>query len=92
MAAHYRPTRSLLVFGLVLLSIGVWAIAGGNSQVPRLGLDLRGGTQIILSPQSPSGEVSVEQLAQSVSIIRQRVDGFGVAEAEVTTQGQGSNA
>lgn len=92
MATYYRPTRSLLAFGLVLIGIGVWALAGGESKTPRLGLDLRGGTQIILAPKTATGEVSTEQLAQSVSIIRQRVDGFGVAEAEVTTQGQGNTA
>lgn len=92
MATHYRPTRSLLVFGLVLIGLGVWAFTGGQSTSPRLGLDLRGGTQIILSPKSASGEVTADQIAQSVSIIRQRVDGFGVAEAEVTTQGQGNTA
>jgi len=91
-AAYYRPTRSLLIFGLILVALGVWAFAGGKSDTPRLGLDLRGGPQIILSPQSTTGEISPEQLAQSVSIIRQRVDGFGVAEAEVTTQGQGASA
>lgn len=92
MATHYRPARSLLIFGLVLIALGVWAFAGGKSTTPRLGLDLRGGTQVILSPKSANGEVTTEQLAQSVSIIRQRVDGFGVAEAEVTTQGQGNTA
>lgn len=92
MATHYRPVRSLLIFGLVLVGLGVWAFSGGTSVSPRLGLDLRGGTQIILSAQTSSGEVTAEQLAQSVSIIRQRVDGFGVAEAEVTTQGQGATA
>ncbi|MFM1819211.1 MAG: hypothetical protein RIS61_809 [Actinomycetota bacterium] len=92
MANHYRPTRSLLVFGLVLIGLAVWAFAGGESKTPRLGLDLRGGTQIILSPKSATGEVTTEQLAQSVSIIRQRINGFGVSEAEVTTQGQGNTA
>ena len=91
-ANHYRPTRSLLVFGLVLISLAVWALAGSESKTPRLGLDLRGGTQIILSPKSANGEVTAEQIAQSVSIIRQRVNGFGVEEAEVTTQGQGNTA
>lgn len=92
MATHYRPARSLLVFVLVLIGLAVWALTGGESKTPRLGLDLRGGTQIILAPKSTSGEVSSDQLAQAVSIIRQRVDGFGVAEAEVTTQGTGNSA
>lgn len=82
--------RSIFIFTLVLVGIAVWALVGGESRSPKLGLDLRGGTQIILAPKTATGEISQEQLAQSVSIIRQRVDGFGVAEAEVTTQGQGN--
>ncbi|NDH14493.1 MAG: protein translocase subunit SecD [Actinobacteria bacterium] len=37
-------------------------------------------------------EITDEQLAQTVEIIRARVDGLGVAEAEVTTQGSGNSA
>jgi preprotein translocase subunit SecD len=33
--------------------------------------------------------ISDQQIQQSVEIIRQRVNGLGVAEAEVTTQGSG---
>jgi len=63
----------------------------GGSWVPKLALDLQGGTQIILAPQVIEDQVVTEkQLTQAVAIIRQRVDAGGVAEAEVTTQG-GSN-
>jgi preprotein translocase subunit SecD len=60
----------------------------------RLGLDLQGGTQVIMVPQPvvEGTEITEEQLAQSVEIIRARVDGLGVAEAEVTTQGSGDSA
>src|SRR5699024_10486966 len=55
---------------------------------PQLALDLEGGTSIILEPQvSEDTDISKEQLDQAVSIIRQRVDGTGVSEAEITTQG-----
>lgn len=57
---------------------------------PLLGLDLEGGQQLILEPAIEGGEVSGGQVDQAVNIIRQRVDGSGVAEAEVTTLG-GSN-
>ena len=76
---------------IFLLFIGGNAFAvfqNGGSWVPKLALDLQGGTQIILAPQLAEGEsVTDEQLTQAVSIIRQRVDAGGVAEAEVTTQG-----
>lgn len=67
-------------------ALAVWQ--NGGSWVPKLALDLQGGTQIILAPQlAESQSVTDEQLTQAVSIIRQRVDAGGVSEAEVTTQG-----
>lgn len=69
-----------LLAGGVLFSTATWA--------PKLALDLEGGTQIILAPRLESGQtVTQEQLDQAVSIIRDRIDAAGVAEAEVTTQG-----
>ncbi|MBD0292780.1 MAG: protein translocase subunit SecD [Jiangellaceae bacterium] len=56
---------------------------------PQLGLDLRGGTSITLSAKTPDGsDPTPESMRQAVDIIRQRVDGSGVAESEVNTQGQ----
>lgn len=55
---------------------------------PRLGLDLRGGTSITLSARTTDGSTPTdESMRQAVDIIRSRVNGSGVAEAEVTTQG-----
>jgi preprotein translocase subunit SecD len=72
----------------------VWAFWPGSDSSVRLGLDLQGGTQVILVPQPvvEGTEITEEQLAQTVEIIRARVDGLGVAEAEVTTQGSGNSA
>ena len=89
----FKPGRTLTILGLILASLLAWAFWPGLSHTPRLGLDLRGGTQVILSPVSTNGvPITDDQLKQSVEIIRQRVDGFGVAESEVTTQGSGDNA
>ncbi|GAA1774093.1 protein translocase subunit SecD [Agromyces lapidis] len=93
-----RPTpvrkawRSLTWLGVIIaLLFGINAagvIWGEGSWTPKLALDLEGGTQIILAPQVESGaDVSQEQLDQAVSIIRQRVDASGVAEAEINTEG-----
>lgn len=77
---------------LLIVGLMVWAYQPGKSHAAKLGLDLQGGTQVILSPSTTgNATVTSDQLAQTVSIIRQRVDGFGVAEAEVTTQGTGAN-
>ena len=90
----YRPGRSLAILALIVLGLAVWAFWPGSTHVPRLGLDLQGGTQVILVPKAvDSAEpITDDALKQSVEIIRQRIDGFGVAEAEVTTQGSGNNA
>lgn len=93
MAQHYRPVRSLLVFTVGIIGLIVWTFLPGERHTPKLGLDLRGGTQVILSPSVAAGEtLTQDQLTQTVSIIRQRVDGFGVAESEVTIQGSGNSA
>ena len=91
-AKHQRPARVLLYLGLVFLALAAWAFTPGKSHSPKLGLDLQGGTQVILSPQAIKGsDLNTDQIAQTVAIIRQRVDGFGVAESEVTTQGSGNS-
>jgi preprotein translocase subunit SecD len=90
-----KPGRTLAILALFVVLLGVWTFWPGQSHTPKLGLDLRGGTQITLTPVTAPGEsgtITQEQLDQTVSIIRQRVDGFGVAEAEVTTQGSGNGA
>ena len=93
MAQHYRPGRSLLIFTVGLIGLMIWTFLPGERHTPKLGLDLRGGTQVILSPSVAVGEtLTPDQLNQTVAIIRQRVDGFGVAESEVTIQGTGNGA
>lgn len=78
-----RPGRTLLIFGLVVGVLYLVAAVGGTWK-PRLGLDLAGGTTITLVPEgNPAGD----QLSQAASIIRQRVNGNGVTEATVATQG-----
>jgi preprotein translocase subunit SecD len=93
--ARYRPWRVLIPFLLAVTALAVWTFWPGQQNTPNLGLDLQGGTQVTLLPQTApgtSGSITEEQLTQAVAIIRQRVDGLGVAEAEVTVQGSGSSA
>lgn len=78
----------VVVFAVLTGTIAGGVIWGNATWTPKLGLDLEGGTQIILAPKLESGQqVSAEQLAQAVSILRQRVDASGVSEAEISTQG-----
>ena len=89
-----KPVRLLVALGILVLGLTVAAFWPGTDSTIRLGLDLQGGTQVILKPTPVTEGTSIteEQLQQTVSIIRQRVDGLGVAEAEVTTQGSGDGA
>jgi len=60
----------------------------GSSKAPRLGLDLRGGTTVTLQAQTENKQApSKESLEQARQIINDRVNGLGVAEAEVVTEG-----
>jgi preprotein translocase subunit SecD len=79
-----------LVALFVLLYAGV-AFGGpnGGSLSPKLGLDLEGGAQVILTPQTTNGKkATTDQLATAVDILRLRVNNSGVSEAEVVVQGQ----
>jgi preprotein translocase subunit SecD len=78
-----RPGRTVAVFFVVLaIAYGLVALIG--TWKPALGLDLQGGTQIQLTAK---GSVSKDNLNEAANIIDSRVNGSGVAEAEVTTQG-----
>jgi preprotein translocase subunit SecD len=89
-----KPWRLLSALLVVVVGFGVWALFPGTDSSVRLGLDLQGGTQVILIP-TPVVEGAVitdEQLAQTVEILRARVDSLGVVESEVTTAGSGNDA
>ncbi len=81
----WLATIVVLLAGIIGLGV---ANNNGASFVPKLALDLQGGTQIILAPLVAEGEtITEEQLSQAVGIIRQRVDASGVSEAQIKTQG-----
>jgi preprotein translocase subunit SecD len=79
--------RRNLVLSLVItvavaaLALGL-TLASGSS--PQLGLDLQGGASVVLQPKE---SVDSGVLDQTIGIIRNRVDALGVAEPEITRQG-----
>ncbi|WP_307858206.1 protein translocase subunit SecD [Cellulomonas fulva] len=76
---------------LPFLAVFVGTKASDATWTPKLALDLEGGTQIILNPVSEDGtEPTSEDISQAINVIRQRVDGSGVAEAEISSQGGGN--
>ena len=79
-----RPGRTLTIFGLCMVVLfGLVALAG--QWKPSLGLDLQGGQRITL--RAADDNVPQSQLKEAAKIINSRVNGSGVAEADVTTQG-----
>ncbi|MET7520884.1 protein translocase subunit SecD [Streptomyces sp900116325] len=85
-----RPGRAL-----ALILIAMVALAGGmflsGHTTPRLGIDLAGGTSITLKAKSQPGKpdaINPTNMDTAVSIIERRVNGLGVSEAEVQTQGR----
>lgn len=79
-----RPSRPLALILLTIVALGV--LVGWKGWKPRQGLDLVGGTSVILTPK---GDVpSSGALSSAVEIIRRRVNGTGVTSAEVVTEGE----
>ena len=75
--------RVLLV--LAVLGTAVFLVA---SRPIRLGLDLEGGTQIVLQAQdTPSQQVTDDTLVRTVEVMRRRVDELGVAEPSLQRSG-----
>ncbi|MBA2529847.1 MAG: protein translocase subunit SecD [Euzebyales bacterium] len=82
--------RGRLVAGLVVFLVVVAALWGtifALGLTPQLGLDLQGGVSITLAP-APGQAVDQGRLDQTVTIIRNRIDALGVAEPEITRQGE----
>jgi SecD/SecF fusion protein len=56
---------------------------------PRLGLDLRGGTQIVLeTSDSPTTKADNESTDRALEVLRRRVDSLGVAEPTLARSGE----
>ncbi|MET8085681.1 protein translocase subunit SecD [Micromonospora sp. NPDC005237] len=91
-----RPGRQLAVLGFIFVVLYLLVFfAGGASGSfkdrlePKLGLDLIGGTRMTLqATNSVDGKPPTAQnLEEARQIIENRVNGLGVAEAEVVTEG-----
>jgi len=85
----WRSLTWLGVLVVVLLGTLTAGVLFSNATwLPKLALDLEGGTQVILTPQVENGQqIQQQQLDQAVSIIRQRIDASGISEAQISTEG-----
>ncbi len=72
----------LAVTVVVIVGAFTATLIGGNR--PELGLDLQGGLSVVLVPVKGS---DASTLDAAVEIIRNRVDGLGIAEPDVSRQG-----
>src|SRR4051812_19598142 len=81
--------RSLFVLLLVLGLIAASAFAV-TQRPTKLGLDLQGGVQLVYQGQPTAQQPTVTQqaLQNSLDIMRQRVDAFGVSEPELLLSGK----
>ncbi|MEV7888284.1 protein translocase subunit SecD [Streptomyces sp. NPDC002817] len=87
-SAQSKPGRSL-----ALILIAIVALTGGmflsGHTTPRLGIDLAGGTSITLEAKADQGSaINSANMNTAVEIMNRRVNGLGVSEAEVQTQGK----
>jgi preprotein translocase subunit SecD len=83
-----HPLR--IMIATMVVAYGLLAVTILMGKTPTLGLDLQGGISVNLQPVKDGkvdDSVSAEQLDQAIGIIRKRVDALGVAEPEVSRQG-----
>ncbi|MGA6152503.1 protein translocase subunit SecD [Stenotrophomonas sp. NPDC087984] len=84
-----RPGRALAVILIAIVALTGGMFVSGHT-TPRLGIDLAGGTSFTLEAKNQPGKpnaINTDNMNTAVSIIERRVNGLGVSEAEVQTQG-----
>ncbi|MET9413689.1 protein translocase subunit SecD [Streptomyces klenkii] len=84
-----RPGRVLALILIAMVALTGGMFASGRT-TPRLGIDLAGGTSFTLEAKNEPGKpdaINPANMNTAVGIIERRVNGLGVTEAEVQTQG-----
>ncbi|MEU3050232.1 protein translocase subunit SecD [Streptomyces sp. NPDC006984] len=80
-ATFWRALLALAVVGLSLYA--------ALTTPPRLGLDLRGGTRIVLEARdAPTVRADAEATDRALEVLRRRVDSLGVAEPSLARSGE----
>ncbi|MFI1017046.1 protein translocase subunit SecD [Streptomyces sp. NPDC020965] len=88
--AQGKPGRTLVLILIAMVALTAGMFVSGHT-TPRLGIDLAGGTTITLKAEAEPGKESAineTNMNTAVGIIERRVNGLGVSEAEVQTQGR----
>ncbi|HLL65635.1 MAG TPA: protein translocase subunit SecD [Micromonosporaceae bacterium] len=81
-----RASAARAVLALIVLIVAGWLVA---TRPARLGLDLRGGTQIVLETRNGElAKATEETTEQALEVLRRRVDELGVAEPTLARSGE----
>ncbi len=81
--------RGTVVRALAALAVVGATLAAALMIPARLGLDLRGGTQIVLETRDGAGVVAnAENTDRALEVLRRRVDALGVAEPTLARSGE----
>ncbi|MER6627992.1 protein translocase subunit SecD [Streptomyces sp. NPDC000987] len=81
-------TRSARVRALLALAVIALSVYIAVTVPVRLGLDLRGGTQIVLETRSsPTAEADRDATDRTLEVLRGRIDALGVAEPTLVRSG-----
>ncbi len=90
---HRLVRRTLVILGV--LGLALWSLVQNHREtgsLVRLGLDLQGGIHLVLGIDDPAGTLSPEARADAIErsrrVVRNRVDGLGVAEPIVQVVGR----
>ncbi len=84
MSAKRRTSLILLLVGGLLAA----SLAVIFSQPTKLGLDLKGGVELVYQGQpTPQAKVDAKSIDRAIEIMRERVDSLGVAEPEIQRSG-----
>lgn len=89
---EYRPAKVsskkkrytvIFILTLIVVAVAIYFIYPPQ-KTTKLGLDLRGGTRVILSAKDVTGEgVTEEKMAKAIGIIERRIDSLGITEPEI---------
>lgn len=83
-----KASRYFVALILIIAVLWAWVIFFNDSvRIPKLGLDLQGGTTLTLEATSRGRAPDPNKLEEARDIIANRVNAYGVSEAEVVVQG-----
>jgi len=82
-------SRSALLRLLLVLGLLAACVALAVNKEPRLGIDLRGGSQLQYEANdSQDGDVTAGDVDRTIEVLRGRIDSLGVSESTITRVGE----